>query len=414
MKIISLTLGLAGLHLAAAACCRSNQCLRAILNAANGIKECSSLLTVTVTPDTVTFTKTGDVPTAYETLVDTHAVTVTETTTASIETVVVVVSSDVTASTETQLQLVTQTVVTTQTHTQTVQVTGATIIPWRRQAASAELSPAVPTTLPQCPSWDKYVSACKCAGVVPTTVTADAPSMTVTVDAATYTASVLSTVTTTETVFDTVTATLSTTEMDIQSITATALTTSTVVVDETVTISVTQTQTTTAQAGLITQNVAAFRAVATDYNAYPLYIYANQLNGLTGGISWNALSTNTQSSTQNKYIFTIDGGGRLLLAYNIPPFTYTYAVYVNTATTGSQWPQFGVLSNLQTQKANGAPIDWVYGAVDPLTNRLYLKAAGRKNILWCGVQLWMSTGAGEDINRGGCTVMHPTIAPVVV
>ncbi|KAK4097455.1 hypothetical protein N658DRAFT_518641 [Parathielavia hyrcaniae] len=415
MRILPFVLGLARLHLAAAACCRSNQCLKAIVDAADGIEECSSLLTLTVIPDAVTVTETGAMPTAHTTLVDTHVVTVTETTTAATETSVVVISSIVTASTETQLQVVTQTVVATQTDTETVQVTGATIIPWRRQAASAEPSPAVPTSLPQCPSWDKYVSACKCAGVTPTIVTAEAPSTTVTVDTtSTPTASLISTFTTTETVLDTVTASISTTETDVLSVTATALATVTVVLDQTVTVSVTQTQTTTAQASLITQNVPAFRAVATDYNATPLYMYANPLNGLTGGMAWNALSTSAQSSIQNRYIFTIDSSGRLLLAYNIPPYTYKYAVYVSTVTTGSMWPQFGVETTLQSQKVNGALIDWVYGAVDPVTKRLYLNAAGRKNILWCGVQLWMSTGTGEDIQRGECTVMHPIILPAVV
>ncbi|KAL2129755.1 hypothetical protein VTI74DRAFT_7345 [Chaetomium olivicolor] len=327
----------------------------------------------------------------------------------------VVISLTVTASTETQLQLVTQTVVATQTNTQTVQVTPTIIIPRRRQAVSAESSPAVPTYLPQCPSWDKYVSACKCAGVTPATITAEAPSTTVTVDAAsTYTASVLSTLTITETVFDAVTATISATETDVVSVTATALATQTVVVDETVTVSVTQTQTTTAQASLITHDVAAFRAVATDYNASLLYIYASLINGVTGGVSCNILYSSTSASIQNKYILTIDSQGRVLLANAIPPYSYKYAMYVSRTTTGSLWPQISPITSVQAAIVNGAQMDRVYGAVDPATNRLYLNAAGRKNILYCGVQMWMSTGAGEDINRGGaCTVMYPTIVPVI-
>jgi hypothetical protein len=184
-------------------------------------------------------------------------------------------------------------------------------------------------------------------------------------------------------------------------------------VDETVTISVTQTQTTIAQATLITQNVPAFRAVATDYNASPLFIYANPLNERTGGVSWNSLSSSPSPSQQNRYIWTIDSQGRVLLANPIPPHTFTLAMFISTATAGSQWPQFAVFDTIQSQIANGARIDWVYGAVDPVTNRLYLNAGGRKNILWCGVQLWMSTGKGEDVQRGVCTVMHPIIVPIV-
>ncbi len=138
-----------------------------------------------MTPDAVTFTETASIATEYQTVVDTQAVTVTETVTASTETDVVVVSETVTASTETLVQFITQTVLATQANTQFVTVTPTTIIPWRRQATdTGSAPPTLPTYPSECPSWDKYVAACSCAGVTPVTVTAEAPSTTVTVGTA--------------------------------------------------------------------------------------------------------------------------------------------------------------------------------------------------------------------------------------
>ncbi|KAK3307724.1 uncharacterized protein B0T15DRAFT_510963 [Chaetomium strumarium] len=176
---------------------------------------------------------------AYQAHVATHIVTVTEATPASTEMDVVVVSSTLTASTETQVQFVT------------------------------------------------------CAGVTRAVVTAEAPSTTVTVDAAsTYTASVLSTPTNTETVVDVVIATVSATETDVAFVI----------------------------------NVGAFRAVGTDYNAFPLFVYANMACRL--GESHPAYAVHTRQ-----------------------------AMFISTATTGSQWPQIGVFNTIQSQIANGARID---------------------------------------------------------
>ncbi len=224
----------------------------------------------------------------------------------------------------------------------------------------------------------------------------------------TVTESVLATLVSTTTVLDSVTATVTDTTTDVVSLTVTALETQTVVLEATTTVETTQTKTASA-AGLITHDVDAFRAVATDFNNSPLYVYANLLSGLTGGVNWQAGSTSTSSSVQNKYLWKIDSDGHVLLAYNVPPYTYQYAMYMSTASSGSNWPQVGTVASVQNSIAAGGKVDWVYGGVDPATKRLYLNAAGRKNILYCGAQMWMSTGLGEDINRGGCTVMYPTI-----
>lgn len=52
------------------------------------------------------------------------------------------------------------------------------------------------------------------------------------------------------------------------------------------------------------------------------------------------------------------------------------------------------------------------GAGQP--QQLLLNAGGRKNVLWCGGQLWMSTSNGADINRGVCEVVRPTVSDVVL
>jgi hypothetical protein len=55
----------------------------------------------------------------------------------------------------------------------------------------------------------------------------------------------------------------------------------------------------------------------------------------------------------------------------------------------------------------------VRGCVNSVTGELTIEAAGRTNILYCGAQLWISAGAGEDINRGSpCVPMYPKIVPV--
>ncbi|KAK3322676.1 hypothetical protein B0H66DRAFT_554933 [Apodospora peruviana] len=75
-----------------------------------------------------------------------------------------------------------------------------------------------------------------------------------------------------------------------------------------------------------------------------------------------------------------------MLAYNLPPYTYTYYAYI---------------TNVDNAVARGSAY-YVYAGVDHVTNNLYVNAGGRKNILWCGNHMWMSTTNGADINRGVC------------
>jgi hypothetical protein len=127
---------------------------------------------------------------------------------------------------------------------------------------------------------------------------------------------------------------------------------------------------------------------------------------------WSGASTSTSPSVQNKYIWALDSQSRLYLAYNVPPYTYTYYAYMVNSGSGSNWPQVGTQSSVASQIAAGGLVSYITGCVNSLTGQLELNAAGRTQILWCGQQLWMSNNLGSDINRGVCEQMFPTIVPV--
>jgi hypothetical protein len=399
-----------------------------VLGAGDGVQDCSSLLPVTVTPTASTVTETLTVvPTEYNTGVDTAIFTETVTTTASTETQVVTVGTTVTAATHTDVVTVTTTVVATQTNLQTVATTltgvATRILPVKARgdtvtAIDLAPKPTIPSyAAADCPSWEKYVSACECASVVPNTVTAQAPpatTITVSVTAGAVIVAVPSTVSTTETVFVSVTATTGATEVDTVFVTATTAVTESAAVSTTVTVTQTVTQTIAPSASCKPYNeVGAFKAIATEVNGSPLLIYANLLNGLTGGVNWQQASTSTSAAVQNKFIWALDSNGYLGLAYNVPPYSYKYAVYMSTGTPGSNWPQIGTQASVDSSVNNGAPVTKIKGCVNSVTGELTLEAAGRTNILYCGVQLWMSAGAGEDVNRGApCVKMFPKIVPV--
>jgi len=136
------------------------------------------------------------------------------------------------------------------------------------------------------------------------------------------------------------------------------------------------------------------------------------LNGLTGGIFWQAGSSSTSPTVQNKYIWALDSDSNLVLANAVPPYSYVYMAYISTATTGSNWPQVNTKAAVMSSINNGAKIAIVKGCIDSVTGELTLNAGGRESIMWCGAEMWMSYGNGEDINRGVCTRMYPTVVPV--
>ncbi|KAK3326050.1 hypothetical protein B0H66DRAFT_616880 [Apodospora peruviana] len=403
--------------LAAAACCRSNQCLRVIADDSvlgrDGRADCSSFLAITVTPETITVYETvSEAPVDFTTQVTTKVSTVTEITTASTETALVTVKTSSTATTELLVSTTVETVVAatvTQTSVTYTTKTGAQGLKVRQDA-----EPVIPEyASPACSSFAKYASACACAGVTAETVTAgSAPVTTVTM---TETSTVLSTVLSTEAAAETTTVSVvvttseTTTEVDLLTATLASTTTSTALV--TATTSATTTQ--VVGSCLTGAVLGAFKANATQYNNSPLNIYANLLNGLTGGLTWNAASASTAAAVQNKYIWALDAAGRLNVAYNVPPYTYKYYAYMSTATQGSNWPQVNTEASVASQVNSGAAVTYLVGCVDSVTGELTLNAAGRTHILYCGSQLWMSyTSTGEDSGRGTCTEMFPRVGRV--
>ncbi|KAK3317545.1 hypothetical protein B0T19DRAFT_479607 [Cercophora scortea] len=451
---------------AAGGCCRTNKCLRAVIadtfSASERIQDCSSNLAFTITPAavTVTATVTEAGPAESVTVVETEYVTVDQTVTVATETILVTKSETSTAATETVLFTESQlTTASTETlsfgarstvigFTQTNQVTTVQTVTAATQTeftfttvTDAVLKVREAETVPayavlDCPSFAKYASACSCAGVLPTTITVDAPVETATVtELSTSTVTIkqstadiktdtaLQTDTTSATSTETVllTAKTSVTLTDVVSLTATTSLTSTTLVVVTATTATTKTDlatvTATEQAAAtkvcaVGAKAGAFKAIATEYNNSPLLFYANMLNALSGGMNWAAASASTSASVQNKYIFALDSQGRLYLAYNLPPYTYVYYVYVSTSTTGSLWPQINTQASVASSIANGGKVAYVSGCVDPVSKELTLNAADRANILYCGQQMWMAYGAGEDISRGGCTRMYPKVTAV--
>ncbi|KAK4231506.1 hypothetical protein QBC38DRAFT_224482 [Podospora fimiseda] len=61
----------------------------------------------------------------------------------------------------------------------------------------------------------------------------------------------------------------------------------------------------------------------------------------------------------------------------------------------------------QILQAGNGQIQMVKACVNSITHELTLEAAGRRNIMWCGNQLWLSYGDGSEINRGTCVQFFP-------
>ncbi|KAK5661349.1 hypothetical protein OQA88_11245 [Cercophora sp. LCS_1] len=392
---------------AARSCCKRNACLREVELA---VEDCSSYLAVTVTPDVVTVYETiSEFATDYATQVESQFVTVSETTVASTETVLATAKSTITVSTEVEETTTVEAVIAS-TETQLATVTANVA---RRQ----DETPFPDYASAACTSYKNYISACSCAKAKPTTVTIAPESTTVTV---TDTASVLSTVlstltaTTTATTSLTETTTSTTTDNSLLTDTLTTTKTSTTLLTTTTTAITTQTASTCLKGAALGAFKATFSLTEPGYPQGPLYVYANMLNGLSGGVNLQPGTVSTSPSIVNKYIWALDEQGRLNLAYTIPPYTYKYYAYVATASDGSLWPQIGTESSVASSVAASANSAYLTGCVDSVTGVLKLETiGGRGNILYCGNQMWISVGAGEDINRGlPCLVINPTIEKV--
>jgi hypothetical protein len=341
------------------------------------------------------------------TKVDTQLLTVSESTTAETKTVYFTVKASTTVATETQLVTAFETVVAaTETQLTTVTTTKAEAVGLKIRQDKGQF-PEYATSA--CKDFADYSAACGCAGVKATTVTAPTPSTTVSVtETVRVQSTALSTAVATETVTIYLTETVSQPTTDVELLTATveATTTETSSVTTTVSATVTQTVSTCLKGAAL----GPFKASITEVNSNTYFMYANLLNGLTGGFNWQVGSTSTASSIQNRYIWSLDEQGRLYLANNVPPYNYNYYAYMSTYSSGSNWPQIGTQQSVAAQIANGASITYLTGCVDSVTGELTLNAGGRTHILWCGAQMWMSYSKGEDINRGTCIEVHPHVA----
>lgn len=429
-QALFLASGLAWLNLASAACCRSNKCLKAIVQNENGIEDCAAALVETVTVPASTVTEISTVTaTKYATVLGTETVTETEPTTAATETVFFTESSFFTIGTETVSLFTTETTIaSTETVFQTVTLaptyykkrdidTLTFVEPTSSasvESAPVQSSPALPAYALDCPSFDKYKSACKCVGAEIITVTEPVPVSTVTVEETT-------------TVLASVAATVTTTETELLSLTATASAITTVLVEgvETVTatltdvVSLTATVTAIETATLAPEpvqpvcqiNTDAFRATS-NINGNDLYIYANMINGLTGGMVWQQGSTNSAAAIQSKYNLGIDSEGYLYLHDKVPPYSYTYYFYISTGSNvPSNWPQLNTKQAIENSIAAGGLVSKLKACVNPATGELTMQdSIGRKNILWCGAQVWLSAGLGEEVNRGSpCQLVFPKV-----
>ncbi|KAK4458970.1 hypothetical protein QBC42DRAFT_313051 [Cladorrhinum samala] len=427
----SLLSGLAWLQVASAGCCRSNQCLKAIADPlVNGQQDCSLLIeTVTVTPGITTITETAtEIPTEYASLVETDISTVTVTSTVSTETLLNTLDTTVTAGTATQSSVVYQTrpyatvtVFVTSTSTVIPENT-VTIVP-RHAAVDTEVAPVIDTTaslsIPSyasadCQAWDQYVSACRCVGVTQQTVTASPSAATVTVtftESAASTISVPTTISITTTVVESETATEADTQINTALLTETVTTTVTgnvLVVGSTATVTSTVIQTVAPPVESCRSDAGNFRASAISDAGSDLYMFADTSGspgGVSGAVKWTGAPTSaTNPSDLYKYQWYVDASGFLAMTYSTSTLQLT--AWVETAATAASVP-------LRVSSSIGSASIYtkVQACVSSVTGALTLDAGGRKNILMCGQNLYVSSGSGSDTGLA-CTRMYPKIASV--
>ncbi|KAK1759942.1 hypothetical protein QBC47DRAFT_410638 [Echria macrotheca] len=371
--------------LAAAKCsCKKDQCYEEI--SAHGLPYCSAYLTVTVTGQPVTLTETATEPLSeYTTQTDIQVLTSTETTTASTETLHFTDTTSTTATTTTEISVTTETTVaSTETQTQTLVTT--TVAPAKRKFDELPF-PALATLA--CASLPNIVSACRCAGVKPATVTVTAALVTTTV---TSTTPVLSTVTTsvstTTVATDSVTETVSETTTEVDPLTATE--TSTAVATVSATTTTVTTATPSAAVCLKGAGLGSFTIKAQVGSSYS-YMYG--LVGANGQVlpSW---TSNTGGLDGNVVVWELDDDGVLHLSYND-------LVLLAQPTSTTYMPIF-VVANLApvVVSSNAGAWEFVTGCVDPDSRRLTLKAGNKQIMLDCsgGFKLTADLG-GNDVTN---------------
>ena len=216
------------------------------------------------------------------------------------------------------------------------------------------------------------------------------------------------------------------------SVTATASATTTVLVEDVETVTATQTDVVSLTTTVIATETAtlapepvqpvcqintdAFRA-KSNINGNDLYIYAMMLNTVNGVANWQPGSTSTSPNAQNRYNLAIDSEGYLYLHDIVPPYAWKYYFYINdlnNLNVPSNLIQLNSEAVVKSQAAAGNGIRMIKGCMNPATGELTLQdSVGRKNILWCGNQVWLSRGLGEEVNRGVCQQVFPKVVEPV-
>ncbi|KAK8002064.1 hypothetical protein PG991_014286 [Apiospora marii] len=367
-------------------CCRSNQCLKAIGSPLNGgVADCSANLVVTVTASPLSDVTTTTT-TATQTGVETARFTETVTQTASTETLSFSTGTTVTAATQTNTVTETVTVPATATSVQTAPAATSTawqyIYPLKARLATIT-TPLAPVLAPAAAlptyaasacsgSWDVYTSACRCAGVEPTTITVLAGGAAPTTVTVTASASVVG-------------STLSQSETQTASVTATTEVTLTTTVTETPTpATATESATQCQRPGIVFQASSPDPSGTTRYMSPFIYGTFMSINfGYDAPTGW-----------------LLDSQGHLQQALTLAPIE-PLAAYVKTDVVGSVQVLLGYRSAVDSMVAAGTAAR-VQGCMDYHSNALFFRDLkdARSNLLLCENALYLSQGNGSDIMNG--------------
>lgn len=343
--------------------------------------------------------------------------------TASTETDILTQTTSLTASTETDVITETSTVPVTTTAIQTAPAVTSTSTVYQmafkaRRSASSNL-PAYASTV--CPSWNKYVSACKCAGAVATTITVPAAAVTVTVPAGSAVTSVVSTISITETNVALATAAASSTETDVSSVTVTISSRAIDTIAFTATVSTTQIDTVSATSTafqtstpttIVTltckQPGTSFRVSSPYKDGTTRFMNVVSSNGM---VAWQTVSGATGPTTYS-YTWTLDSNGYLELANPVGTATTVAVPYIDlsAAKTSSVAILTKPKAVVEAAVAAGTYVR-LKGCVNAATGEVTISGAGRANILTCGNGFYLSNGNGLDV-RPDCTQFFPTATQV--
>ncbi|KAK4643804.1 hypothetical protein QC761_404980 [Podospora bellae-mahoneyi] len=393
--------GAALLQVGSAACCRSNHCLKAVVLANDdGIADCSANLVVTLTPSAVTLTETL---TVIESAVETALFTETSTETASTETVLFTETTTITAATQTSIVLETTTVPVTTTVVESASAVTTTAFVYQQQMTARDVASSLPEYVTDvCADWEKYVKACSCVGIEPSTVTAAAATETVTVTAGDAITTTVATLSTTQTDVITVTETISATATDIVSATELATVTDTVTASETTTVLTTSTPTSVVSLTCKPTGTVFLASVSPFWDGSTRWM--NVVN--SNIVAWQSFAGGRPSSTSYTAIWTTDSNGYLGLKYTTGN-TETLEAYVSKSSTGPS-VQVSVRTKSVVEAAVAAGThERVKACIDPVTNEVYMSGRGKMNILECGNGLYLSSGTtGSDI-RSDCHLIKP-------